>query len=208
MVSAPKKTTTKPTRLTREQQQANTRDRLLSAAEAVFARLGYVGASVDLIAAEAGFSKGAVYSNFPNKEAIFLELLQVYMERDLQELELLIGAAPDMLAAAKAEWLRTMHAKTQFPTLIVELQLHARRSATFAKDFYALQTRKIQALARILEKYFEAHKVALPMPALDLASMIEAIADGLNLQKPAASRGAVNEAGRIIDALLTSLTKR
>jgi len=71
----------RPVRLSRPQQQAVTRERLLATAESVFSRLGYGGASVDLIAAEAGYSKGAVYSNFPNKEAIFLELLRLYMER-------------------------------------------------------------------------------------------------------------------------------
>jgi AcrR family transcriptional regulator len=48
---------------------------LLDAAERVFARRGYRGASLDEIAEEAGFSKGAVYSNFASKEDLFLALL-------------------------------------------------------------------------------------------------------------------------------------
>lgn len=47
---------------------------LLAAAQEAFSRLGYGGASADMIAAEAGFSRCAFYSNFPNKEAILLEL--------------------------------------------------------------------------------------------------------------------------------------
>ena len=76
----------RPVRLTRAQQQALTRERLLAAAEQVLARHGYGGASIDLITAEAGYSKGAIYSNFESKEAVFLELLRVYMERDMAEL--------------------------------------------------------------------------------------------------------------------------
>jgi len=47
---------TRRIRLTRSEQQAATRERLIAAAEKVFSRLGYGGASVDLIAAEAGDS--------------------------------------------------------------------------------------------------------------------------------------------------------
>jgi AcrR family transcriptional regulator len=54
-------------RMTREQSRANTRDRLLAAARSVFARSGFHGASVDEIAAEAGFSTGALYSNFDGR---------------------------------------------------------------------------------------------------------------------------------------------
>lgn len=59
-------------RLTREESQAQTRGRLLDAARTVFAGRGYHGASVEEIAEEAGYSKGAVYSNFESKEEIFL----------------------------------------------------------------------------------------------------------------------------------------
>jgi TetR/AcrR family transcriptional regulator, transcriptional repressor of aconitase len=49
----------------------------LSPPEQVIARQGFGGASIDLIALEAGFSKGAIYSNFESKEEVFLELLRV-----------------------------------------------------------------------------------------------------------------------------------
>ena len=88
----------RPARLTRAQQQAMTRERLLAAAERVFARHGYGGASIDLISAEAGYSKGAIYSNFESKEAVFLELLRLYMERDMAELERIVSLAPDQLS--------------------------------------------------------------------------------------------------------------
>src|SRR3979411_882686 len=68
-------------RLTREQSKANTRERLLVAARRVFARAGFHGASVEEIASEAGFSTGALYSNFGGKEDLFL----VLMEREIDE---------------------------------------------------------------------------------------------------------------------------
>ena len=65
-----------PERLTRKEKQAETRARLLDAAEQVFLRSGLQGSSVEEIAAEAGFTRGAFYSNFKSKEELFVELLQ------------------------------------------------------------------------------------------------------------------------------------
>jgi AcrR family transcriptional regulator len=62
-------------RRTRAEARLETRDAILSAARRLFAERGYRGASLDEIAEVAGFSKGAVYSNWPSKEALFLELL-------------------------------------------------------------------------------------------------------------------------------------
>ena len=62
-------------RLTREEARHRTRRAILDAAQALFTEHGYRGASLDDIAETAGYSKGAVYSNWPSKEALFLELL-------------------------------------------------------------------------------------------------------------------------------------
>jgi len=58
-----------------------TRDRILEAALEVFARKGYHRAAVDDIVRGSGTSKGAVYHHFPNKEALFLALVEDLAER-------------------------------------------------------------------------------------------------------------------------------
>ena len=65
-----------PPRLSREEKKALTRRQLIDAAARVFARDGYEGASVDDVAAEAGYTKGAIYSNFGTKLELVLELLE------------------------------------------------------------------------------------------------------------------------------------
>ena len=82
----------RPKRLTRKEKQAETRRRLLDAGERVFLRRGLHGSSVEEIAAEAGYTRGAFYSNFKGKEGLFVELLhaRVYdryakMAQDAQE---------------------------------------------------------------------------------------------------------------------------
>jgi len=73
-------------RLKREESQALTRSKLLASALRLFARDGYAAASVDRIAEDAGFSKGAFYSNFDGKEQIYLEVLESYGEANLARL--------------------------------------------------------------------------------------------------------------------------
>jgi AcrR family transcriptional regulator len=73
-------------RLTRKEKQAETRERLLEAAEKVFLRRGLQGSSVEEIAAEAGFTRGAFYSNFNSKDELFVELLHARVYDQYAEL--------------------------------------------------------------------------------------------------------------------------
>jgi AcrR family transcriptional regulator len=75
-----------PARLTRKEKQAQTRRLLLDAAERVFLRRGLQGSSVEEIAAEAGFTRGAFYSNFKSKDELFVELLQDRVYRQYAEM--------------------------------------------------------------------------------------------------------------------------
>ena len=88
--------------LTPERRRQQTREHLLAAAAEVFAERGFHGASLDEVAAVAGFTKGAVYSNFKNKEDLFLALFQANYDREMEAIraitERLRGAArgPDL----------------------------------------------------------------------------------------------------------------
>lgn len=93
-------------RLTRDESRALTRQRLLAAASALFRRDGYAATSVERIAEAAGYSKGAVYSNFSGKEAIFLAVLEADGAESLRGL---IGALARVSGKAAvidrlAEW--------------------------------------------------------------------------------------------------------
>jgi len=68
-------------RLTRAQQQERTRAAVLAAAENEFAEQGYADAKVDRIAERAELTRGAVYSNFPSKRALYLAVLVHLVER-------------------------------------------------------------------------------------------------------------------------------
>src|SRR5947209_16881972 len=87
------------------------RDELLDAALRVFARRGYRRASVDEIAAEAGYSKGALYWHFPGKHELFIALIDERIDAPTRELVDLLGSAPpdrDMSVEATRELARQL----------------------------------------------------------------------------------------------------
>src|SRR6202161_4537061 len=79
--------------LTPERRRQQTREHLLTAAAQVFAERGFHGATRDAVAAAAGFSKGAVYSNFRNKEDLFLALLEASYSTEMQSLRATLQAS-------------------------------------------------------------------------------------------------------------------
>ena len=83
-------------RMTRDEARARTREAILVQARRLFEARGYRGASLDDIAEAAGFSKGAVYSNWAGKEALFLDLL----DREAQD----AGAGDSALATEATGW--------------------------------------------------------------------------------------------------------
>jgi hypothetical protein len=99
-----------------------------------------------------------------------------------------------------------MHTDSDCPLLATELQLHARRSPAFAERYYALQGEQTKTLAGILERYFAAASIPLPMNPLDLAESVTALAHGLSLQRPPTKPGEPSVAGRVIDGMLRLLT--
>ncbi|GGO11002.1 TetR family transcriptional regulator [Microbispora rosea subsp. aerata] len=69
-------------RLTRAELQARNRAKVLAAAREEFAERGFRDAKVDAIADRAGLTRGAVYSNFPGKRALYFSVLADLAERE------------------------------------------------------------------------------------------------------------------------------
>jgi AcrR family transcriptional regulator len=94
--------------MTRAESQAATRAELLTAAAAVFERRGYSGASITEIAEEAGFTHGAVYSNFESKEDLFLALYEQWVAERVVEIEETWSSEASLADRARAaadEWI-------------------------------------------------------------------------------------------------------
>src|SRR5579862_5698159 len=87
--------------LTPDRRRQQTRAYLLKAAEQVFSERGFHGATLDEVAAVAGFTKGAVYSNFQSKDDLFLALLEARYQSGMASVRALLDdkAAPHSGAA-------------------------------------------------------------------------------------------------------------
>lgn len=109
----------------------DTRSRLLAAASRAFARLGYAGATLDEIAAEAGLTKGAVYWHFANKNELFLEILEWRLRQRLtviprQALDAARAKDPvEEITALLLEQLAFAVAEPDWPKLYLEYLLHS-----------------------------------------------------------------------------------
>ncbi|ASY66492.1 Transcriptional regulator, TetR family (plasmid) [Sinorhizobium sojae CCBAU 05684] len=143
-------------RLTREQSQARTKAKLLASAREVVAREGYEGATIERIAEEAGFSKGAFYSNFNGKEDIFLYLLETHAGEDVVELQELLGPIEDPreLIDTLSSWAQERSTDPSWGMLALELFRHARRNATFGERHSNLFRAQWEGLGKILLRMF------------------------------------------------------
>ena len=127
-------------RLTRDEQRAETKRKILAAAARCFAAHGFEGAAIDQIAEEAGFSRGAFYANFKTKEEVFLLLLRDHLEAEVTTL----GAAlaritdPAELAPMVERRYRNLGKDTDWCLLMTEFQLSAMRSGAHAAESRAL----------------------------------------------------------------------
>ena len=187
-------------RLTRQESRLETKTRLLDSAAQLFAKGGYEGASVDLIAENAGYSKGAFYSNFENKEAIFLELLDIHKHREIDALASLL--AQDIPASDLISLIRNKESEVisnfDFGLLSAEFQLQACRDRVFAKSYAALHRKHINTMAGLVTKLFAKLDRLPPSDPKDLADIIMALTTGLSLQATSTQgplrRGFVTEA--------------
>jgi AcrR family transcriptional regulator len=146
------------TRLSRSESQALTRSRLLASARAVVAREGYENASIDLITENAGYSKGAFYSNFESKEAIFLELLQTHASEDVPAIARLLEGveAPLRMIEVISDWAASRSRDASWGVLALELMRRARLDQTFGARHTRLFNAQYEGLGNILLRMFPA----------------------------------------------------
>jgi AcrR family transcriptional regulator len=190
-------------RLSREESQAQTRERLLAAARAEVIRNGFAGASVRDISEAAGYSQGAFYSNFPDKEAIMLELLRRYMREEVEQLRTIVDGVSGKEALERLEtWARSLNAEVDWAMLALELQLHARRSPSFATEYDKVFEAHGSELGRIVAGFYAAQHRKPQLDPRELAAGFMALAHGLALQR---RRDSEAPAGRLIMTFLRAL---
>jgi AcrR family transcriptional regulator len=172
-------------RLSRQERKAQTRERLLDAAAQVFAERGFEAASLDEVAAAAGYTKGAVYSNFDSKTDLVIALIERRIEtQSAQYAQRFGGRDADDIAAQLLEPVdRIPDSEKRFLVLAVEFWLHAMRDER-ARALIADQYERARSFVAsfLVESGYERMVEEPRLAPRDMAIVIEALGTGLAMQ--------------------------
>ena len=174
-------------RLSRAARREQTREELLTAAEACFVADGFHATSVDGVAERAGYTKGAVYSNFASKEDLFFGVYQRRVERTLSEVVPGLRAAGaeralDRLATAT---IRRRDRDDGWLAVFIEFWAHVLRHPELRDRFAAIHARILEPLVEAVQQLAQDRRLALPtdVTALQVALAWNAMEIGLGLER-------------------------
>jgi AcrR family transcriptional regulator len=171
--------------LSRAEQNDRNRALLLDAARRVFLERGYYAATLDQIADEAGFSKGAVYSRFASKADMFLALLEDRItERAGQNTQLageLAGTGNFSALLELAE--QAERGAPGWRLLVTEFRVHAARDPELNRRYAALHARAVDGVARTFTTVSKDGATEFPLLPRQLAELWLTIETGRALEQ-------------------------
>src|SRR5215212_8671710 len=146
--------------LTRAERREQTRNDLIGAADRCFVEGGFHPTSVDQIAQAAGYTKGAVYSNFAAKEDLFFAVYERRMQRAVLELERTLAASAD-----PAGWIQSVIADTgrrrgrddRWLSTFFEFWAHVVRRPALRTRFATIHARLEGPFVDALERHADDH---------------------------------------------------
>ena len=195
----------RPAKPTRDEKKARTRRRLLDAAAEVFAHRGFAATSLDEVAEVAGFSKGAVYSNFAGKEDLFLSVLDEHVTRQMLDIRGEIDVtrtAGEQVMEAGQRFMDLFQRERAWYLLSFEFLVYAARNPEFQVEFAARQHAQREAVVAMLEENTAAMEIPMSLPPERMAVALEALANGIAFAKLADEQGVPDDLVGELFALL------
>ena len=169
--------------LTRERRRELTREALLDAATTVFAHRGYLAGTLEEIAEAAGFTQGAIYSNFANKQELFLAVVE---RRNTRLLAAYLGAIRQRAsdgsvdpAAITRVWTEHELNDAEALLLTLEIRLAALRDPTLRARLGEFERQTEQAIGSFITQQLQAVGAKLPMPVEQFAALVYAGNQGI-----------------------------
>jgi AcrR family transcriptional regulator len=164
-----------------------TRQRVLDAAREVFAERGVIGGTVEDICEHAGFTRGAFYSNFTDKEDVLQALVEREHARLLAHLDASfalvdqeLAAAPDLgtaVASIVDRILRSVPVDRQLALVQTELEIHAVRRPDLARPFLEANERFTSRIAVFLEAAMARNGLELTVDTVDVVDASVAVVE-------------------------------
>ena len=173
-------------RLTRKEKQAHTRECLMRSAATVCARRGLQQASIDEVAGHAGFTKGAFYANFRNKEELFLAMLDERFAQRIEDIEAVVageGTAAEKARRYGDKFAQTLRADREWERLFFEFSAYAARDEDFRQELVTRYRAMRKRIAAAFEADAAEHRKEPTLPAEQIALMTSAMSNGFALEK-------------------------
>jgi AcrR family transcriptional regulator len=169
----------------------------LEAAARVFAQRGFHAATVEEVAEEAGFSTGAVYSNFEGKGDLFMALFEEHVAAQVRDYTELFGRGRTIDEQARGgadAWMRLLTEDPDFFPLYIEFWSHAVRDPELRSRYAASFGAFRDTFARLIEAGARAQGYELePAFAERLGTVVNALGNGLALEKLTDPEGVPDE---------------
>lgn len=172
----------------RAETQAETRERILSAAHEEFTSRRYVDVSLDAVARRAGYSKGAVYSNFESKNDLLFSVLERYLAGISADYSLAVLTASDQDLGAEigSRASETEASQLGYFRLLTAVWAEAVHDPEFAERFAAVRRAHRATIAEAIERRaidaglrlpVDAHALATGIVGMSMAALMDATID-------------------------------
>ena len=174
---------TKP--ISRAERQVRTRMRLIEKASQMFLADGYAATSLDRVAMEAGFSKGAVYSNFSGKEELCLAVLDVIHAEQVEAVVAAFSEETDLGGRIEAftQWARKGLGQPRWTALEVEFAAAARQSPYVATELAKRHRAIRKVIAVLLESVLDEAGIKMAMSPDQAATALLSLGIGLGAMR-------------------------
>jgi AcrR family transcriptional regulator len=169
-------------RLTQEERKKETRQLLLESAVETFAQLGFHGASVDKIAENAGFSKGAFYAHFHSKEELFLAILEQQMQLHVNNVRQVIDQQQSLshfIETMNEYFLSVRQKNRTWSMLTMEFLLYAMREESVRHKWSNMITQSVEQISKAIEKLMSKENHESTLSATEMAWTILSLENGL-----------------------------
>ncbi|MBB3036825.1 TetR/AcrR family transcriptional regulator [Hoyosella altamirensis] len=197
-------------RLNRTESQERTRYQIISAAVELFLRDGFRATSLGHVATEAGFTTGAVYSNFANKTELGIAAVDAIYDRETDRAIARVADAvtesPDAWITSLSDWSASVLGDISIARLEIEINAFSAHDGTLRTANAARYARIRQHVAALLARLESEAGLRLPMDKETLAIAAVGLALGIGIQRAADPALDKDVFGRILSHTATALT--
>jgi AcrR family transcriptional regulator len=172
-------------RLSRAERRERTREELIAAAEDLFVARGFHATSVDEIALAAGYTKGAVYSNFESKEDLFFAVYERRVDRVVADYERIIREVGPLAGSERmvSEAAQRRGRDDGWLAVFFEFWAHVVRRPELRERFAKIHARVLEPLIGATERMVEERGIELPVDASQYTVAVYAMTIGLSLER-------------------------